>query len=54
MCHRLSHRLADLYDALGGANAVKLLLTLDSHTQEAFPYILPSDRGTPNDRAVDR
>ena len=34
--------VGDLYDALGGANAVKLLLTFDSHTQEAFPYILPS------------
>ena len=44
--------IADLYDALGGANTVKLLLTLDSHTQEAFPYILPSDRGTPNDREL--
>ena len=44
--------IGDLYDALGGANAVKLLLTLDSHTQEAFPYILPSDRGTSNDREL--
>ena len=44
--------IGDLYDALGGVNAVKLLLTFDSHTQETFPYILPSDRGTPNDREL--
>ena len=44
--------IGDLYDALGGANAVKLLLTLDSQTQEPFPYVLPSDRGTPNNREL--
>ena len=44
--------IGDVYDALGGANAVKLLLTLDSQTQEPFPYILPSDRGTPADREL--
>ncbi len=44
--------VADLYNALGGANAVKFLLTFDSHTQEPFPYILALDRGTPNDREL--
>ena len=44
--------IGDVYDALGGANTVKLLLTFDSQTQEAFPYILPSDRGTRNDREL--
>ena len=49
---RTIESIADVYDALGGANAVKLLLTLDSQTQEAFPYVLPSDRGTPADREL--
>ena len=44
--------IGDLYDALGGVNAVKLLLTLDSQTQEWFVYISPSDRGTPDDREL--
>ena len=44
--------VADLYDVLGGANDVNLLLTFDSHTQEGVPYILSSDRGTPNDREL--
>ena len=44
--------IGDLYDALGGVNAVKLLLTLDSQTQEWFAYVSPSDRGTPNDREL--
>ena len=44
--------IADLYDALGGVNAVKLLLTLDSQTQEWFAYVSPSDRGTPTDREL--
>ena len=44
--------IGDLYDALGGANTVKLLLTLDSHTQNWFVYVSPSDRGTPNDREL--
>ena len=44
--------IGDLYDVLGGANAVKLLLTLDSQTQEWFAYVSPSDRGTPTDREL--
>ena len=44
--------IGDLYDALGGVNAVKLLLTLDSQTQEWFAYVSPSDRGTPTDREL--
>ena len=38
--------IADLYDALGGANAVTYLSTHDSQTQEWFGYFSPSDRGT--------
>ena len=44
--------IGDLYDALGGANAVKLLLTLDSHTQEWFVYFGPPAKGTPADREL--
>ena len=44
--------IADLYDALGGADTVTYLLTLDSQTQEWFGYFRPSDRGTPNDRKL--
>ena len=44
--------IGDLYDAFGGANAVKLLLTLDSRTQEWFVYLSPSDRSTPSDREL--
>ena len=44
--------IGDLYDALGGANAVKLLLTLDSQTQEWFVYFGPLAKGTPADREL--
>ena len=44
--------VGDLYDALGGTNAVKLLLTLDSHTQEGFAYFSSSDRGMSADREL--
>ena len=44
--------IGDLYDALGGVNAVKLLLTLDSQIQEWFAYVSPSDRGTSTDREL--
>ena len=44
--------IGDLYDALGGTNAVKLLITVDSQTQESFVYVSSSDRGTPNDREL--
>ena len=49
---RTIESISDLYDALGGANAVIYLLTLDSQTQEWFVYVSPSNRGTPNDRAL--
>ena len=44
--------VGDLYDALGGENTVKLLLTVDSQTQEWFVYLNPSNRGTSADRAL--
>ena len=49
---RTIESVGDLYDALSGANTVKLLLTLDSHTQEWFVYLSPSNRGTPADQAL--
>ncbi len=44
--------IGDLYDALGGANAVKLLLTLDSQTQEWFVYFGSLAKDTPADREL--
>ena len=44
--------IGDLYDVLGGANAVKILFTVDSQTQKPFAYVSSSDRGTPNDREL--
>ena len=41
--------VGDLYDALGGANAVNYLLTHDSSTQGWISYISPADRGTSAD-----
>ena len=41
--------VADLYDALGGTNAVNCLITYDSQTQEWLSYFLPSDKGSPAD-----
>ena len=37
--------VSDLYDALGGTNAVNFLITYDSRTQEWRSYFVPSDRG---------
>ena len=44
--------IGDLYDALGGTNAVSLLITVDSQTQEWSVYFSPSDRGTPADKPL--
>ena len=44
--------IGDLYDALGGADAVNILITVDSQTQKWSVYFSPSDRGTPNDREL--
>ena len=44
--------IADLYDALGGANAVDLLLTFDSQTQEWLVYFGPLAKGTSADRKL--
>ena len=44
--------IGDLYDALGGVNAVKLLLTLDSQTQEWLVYFGPAAKDTPADREL--
>ena len=44
--------IADVYDALDGANTVKFLFTVDSQTQESFVYVSSSDRGTLNDREL--
>ena len=41
--------VSDLYDALGGTNAVNFLITRDSRIQEWFSYFVPSDRGGPAD-----
>ena len=38
--------IADLYDALGGANAVNYLITYDPSTQEWLSYFSPADRDT--------
>ena len=39
-------RIADLYDALGGANAVNYLITYDPSTQGWLSYFSPADRDT--------
>ena len=44
--------VADLYNALGGAAVVKLVITLDSQTQQWYVYLSPSDRGTDADREL--
>ena len=41
--------VADLYDALGGTNAVNFLITYDPQTQGWLSYFVPSDRGRPAD-----
>ena len=44
--------IADLYDALGGAENVSFLITYDSQNQEWFSYFGTSDTDTPADRAL--
>ena len=44
--------VADLYDALGGTNAVNFLITYDTQTQGWLSYFVPSDRGRPADVAL--
>ena len=44
--------ISDLYDALGGIDTVKLIITLDSQTQEWFVYVTPLHRDTPADRTL--
>ena len=44
--------VADLNDALGGADTVNFLITHDPATQEWFAYFGTADRGTPTDRIL--
>ena len=44
--------IADLYDALGGANTVNFLVTYDSQAQEWRSYFGVSDTDTPADRTL--
>ena len=44
--------VADLYDALGGGDTVNFLITYDSQAQEWLSYVVPSDKGTPEDAAL--
>ena len=44
--------VADLYDALGGADTVNFLITHDPATQEWFGYFGHPDRGTLTDRGL--
>ena len=44
--------IADLYDALGGADTVNFLVTHDSQTQEWRSYFGAPDKGTPADRTL--
>ena len=44
--------VADLYDALGGTNAVNFLITYDTPTQGWLSYFVPSDRGSPTDATL--
>ena len=41
--------ISDLYDALGGANAVNFLITYDTQTQEWRSFFVPLDRRRPAD-----
>ena len=45
--------IADLYNALGGADSVNFLITHDSQAQEWHSYFGGSDTGTSADRSVD-
>ena len=44
--------IANLYDALGGADTVNFLITYDSQTQEWLSYFGVSDTGTPADKEL--
>ena len=44
--------IGELYDVLGGAGAVKFLITYDSQTQEWRSYFGPSDKGGPADSGL--
>ena len=44
--------IADLYDALGGADTVNFLITYDPKTQEWLSYFTPADKGTTADKAL--
>ena len=46
--------VSELYNALGGADAVNFLITYDSATQEWLSYFIPLDKGTPCRQRVDR
>ena len=44
--------VADLYDALGGADTVNFLITYDSPTQGWFIYFGAADKDTPTDKTL--
>ena len=44
--------ISDLYDALGGTDAVNVLITYEPSTQEWLSYFGVLDRGTANDKAL--
>ena len=44
--------ISDLYDALGGGDAVNFLITYDSQVQDWLSYFGSSDRDTPADRVL--
>ena len=44
--------IADLYDALGGADTVNFLITLDPATQQWLGYFSAADKGTAADRTL--
>ena len=49
---RTVESIGDLYDALGGAETVSFLISLDSNTQEWSSYFGPQDKGTPSDKVL--
>ena len=44
--------IADLYDALGGADTVSVLITYDPETQRWSSYLGPQNKGKPSDRTL--
>ena len=44
--------ISDLYDALGGANAVNFLITYDTQTREWLTYLSSSDASTSADKTL--